>query len=227
MLGGSAGKRSNVGSLSDAPGDVSALESGPTVRYLKRKLYRVCSDRYAHPWYFANNGTGRFDQPRSSFHGTCYFGSTMTASMREKLGPTYRSDHIVHEDFFAKMKGWIVVPKRPAPSRIANLRRNWWLGHGLTSEIFSTPSYDLPNNWADAFRRAKFEGLIYSLRLGLDPRRFGLALFGIRGGHDSDERFLVLGGRGLRKRDFDKFSRESQISIQPGSLSYSSFIRIR
>lgn len=68
----------------------------------------------------------------------------------------------------------------PSTAVLADLEHPDAVMHGVHGELSQgAVSYGLTQEWAQAFRRAGFDGISYALRIANEPR--GMALFGPRG----------------------------------------------
>jgi hypothetical protein len=150
------------------PGDLTGF---PTVRP-PDWLYRICrgGNRI---WWFSCEGSGRFDlHPRE---GTCYFATDLYAAIREasRLGP-------VTPQWVAERDACRVSPPDPRV-RLAATTHKAAGAHGLTQELVTVVPYDLPRQWAAAFRALGLEGIRHQLRHDPRARASGVALFGQAG----------------------------------------------
>jgi hypothetical protein len=126
------------------------------------------------PWWFSNDGTGRFDLPAESGEGTCYLAI-------EPAGC-----------FLEVFRAWTLVPEAEIEARrisqrtltgidLADLTSPACRGFGLTAEIHSTPDYAVTHRWAAALAAAGFAGICYLLRHDPSAHSAGVALFGPAG----------------------------------------------
>ena len=104
--------------------------------------------------------------------------------------------------------------QRGNPTQIANLLDEWWEHLGLTGELFSSLDYTGKTcPWSDAFFRAGFTGLRVGLRHPMNPKRFGLAIYGYQGPQPDDRYFEVVSGRRFSRRDMRRFSRVTKFRV--------------
>lgn len=145
----------------------------PRLRLEGIGLYRIHSAR-RHPWWFSQDGSGRFDLPASGPYGTCYWA-------REPLGcflEVFRYSHLVPEqEIVARRIARVEMPGLEVADCTSGLSRRF----GLTGEIHSTPNYSITQAWARAFQEAGFDGIQYLLRHDPGQKLRGIALFGPAG----------------------------------------------
>lgn len=163
--------------LGETPEDADSLESFPArivpARGSDEALWRVTRETHV-PWWFSSNGGGRFDleAPR----GTCYLAFDPITALLEVIGP--RLGGAVSRDFFTERVIRSVSP--PKRGRMADSTSRRALGYGVTPEIGVIVPYGLPRRWAERWREAGFDGVVYWARH--DPQRSkSLALFGNAG----------------------------------------------
>lgn len=135
-------------------------------------LYRA-HRAHRSPWWSSSDGSGRFDLPLPA--GTCYMAEEPLAALLE----TARGLTLLSEEFLAGRRLFSV--SLPAPFRLADLTAPAAYGFGVTAELSATTDYTAPRAWAQALRRAGFDGIRYHVRH--DPRSMltGTALFGRAG----------------------------------------------
>jgi hypothetical protein len=141
-----------------------------------RLLYRI-HRRDKSPWWFSNDGSGRFDLLQSD-QGTCYLaerpvGAFIEVFRRETVIPQSEVDVRSLAELHA-----------PSTTRLANCTVSAARRFGVTAAIHSQPDYDVPRAWAQAFANARLGGVLY--RLSHDPSgsELGVALFGDAGEQD-------------------------------------------
>ena len=134
-----------------------------------RRLVRVCR-RVNGTWWFSSDGSGRFDLKPPE--GTCYFATDEFAAIREasRLGP-------VTPAWIADREVRHVTPPNPR-ARLAATTRRAAGGYGLTNELTTMLPYDLPRDWAAAFRAHGFDGIRHILRHDPRARPGGVSWFG-------------------------------------------------
>lgn len=159
------------------PGDLTGFPSVPP----PARLVRVCR-AFRGTWWFSADGSGRFDLKPPE--GTCYLATDAYAAIREatRLGPV--STIWVHDRELRE-----VSPPDPA-ARLAATTRKAAGRYGVTTELVTIVPYDLPRQWAAAFRAYGFDGIRHQLRHDQRARPSGVALFGPAGdgGLDSGKR---------------------------------------
>jgi hypothetical protein len=126
------------------------------------------------PWWFSNDGTGRFDL-RDGAQGTCYLAVTPVGAFIE----VFRVATVIPEaEVDARVLSSLAPPKA---TRLADCTVSAARKLGITGAIHTQPDYALPQAWAAAFAAAGFGGI--RVRLSHDPaqRELGVALFGPAG----------------------------------------------
>lgn len=197
-------------SLKEPPADVSELEVGPA--FVLAGLVRCARRTFASPWFFSNDGQGRFDLGPPK--GTCYLASDEVGAVREALGPGFEPGAVVAEAWFDARWSWSIDGTADGWTRgICDLLSDAWSHLGLTNEVFTVSRYEGPRRWATAFHAAAWDGLRVLLRHVLDHDRFGIALFGAEGAAASDPRFEC------RQSDIDaaRFAAETGIAVLPSA----------
>jgi hypothetical protein len=131
-------------------------------------------------WWFSSDGSGRFDL--SPPEGTCYFAIDAFAAIREasRLGP-------VTPAWIAERELRHVSPPDPR-ARLAATTRKAAGAYGLTNELTTLLPYDLPREWAAAFRAHGFGGIRHILRHDPRARPGGISWFGRVGDDPGRER---------------------------------------
>jgi RES domain len=136
----------------------------------KRPLYRI-HRRDKSPWWFSNDGSGRFDLLRND-RGTCYLAERPVGAFIE----VFRTDTVIPQAEVDARSLAELGP--PSKTTLANCTASEARGFGLTAAIHSQPEYDMPRVWAQALADAGLGGVLY--RLSHDPSgsELGVALFG-------------------------------------------------
>jgi len=112
------------------------------------------------PWWFGNDGSGRFDLPAP--RGTCYLALDPLSALRERLGPVLGGSQAVPESLLEES---VVSRLRlPAPCEVADAQDRAVAGFGVTRELETTVPYAVPQAWARAFDEAGFAGVRYGPR---------------------------------------------------------------
>jgi hypothetical protein len=128
------------------------------------------------PWWFGNDGSGRFDLPPP--RGTCYLALDALSALRERLGPVLGAAQAVPESLLEES---VVSRLRLPESRhVADLQDRAAAGFGVTRELESTVPYAVPQAWARAFDDAGLGGVRYGPRFTPGDSS-ALALFGAEG----------------------------------------------
>lgn len=133
------------------------------------------------PWFFASEGSGRFDLPHP--RGTCYVANTPETAARELIGPDLIGSRAVPDSFLDER----VVSKIPLPTEVlaAKLTSNAALEHRVSGELGSMPDYSVPQRWAQAFHEHGFSGIWYQPRFSPGKGR-ALGIFGPSGPGECD-----------------------------------------
>lgn len=155
------------------PGDLTGF---PAVTTPKR-LVRVCQAARG-TWWFSADGSGRFDLRPPE--GTCYLATDAYAAIREatRLGPV--------STWWVQARELREVTPPATSRRLAATTRQDAGRFGLTTELVTVLPYDLPRQWAAAFRRHGFDGIRHQLRHDQRARPSGVALFGPAGASNLD-----------------------------------------
>lgn len=135
------------------------------------------------PWWFCSKGDCRFDIGMSAKHdlGTLYAGVDVITGVLEKLGPEFLGAAVALADL-ESFDVWEIGYDQPI--QLADIGSSSAIGFGVTNELPVMVPYDVPQEWAEAFVAAGWEGILYRTRfsLGLEPT--GIAVFDQRGTHD-------------------------------------------
>lgn len=122
-------------------------------------LFRA-HDAQRSPWWFGNDGGGRFDLP--SPRGTCYAALDAESALRERLGPVLGARAQLPESALADV---VVSRLRLSESRdVADLQSRRAARFGVTRELESMVPYAVPQAWARALAAAGFGGVQYGPR---------------------------------------------------------------
>ena len=144
----------------------------------KTDLFRAHA-RTLGPWWFGNDGSGRFDLPTP--RGTCYLALDPLSALRERLGPVLGGSQAVPESLLEES---VVSRLRlPVAREVADTQARGAARFGVTREIESTVPYAVPQAWARAFDDAGFEGVRYGPRFTPGDSS-ALAVFGAEGAAD-------------------------------------------
>ena len=138
-----------------------------------RDLYRIHLAGRS-PWWFSSSGDGRFDLPHGET-GTCYLAERPIGAFLE----VFRSSTVVPAVEVAARRLSRLRPPRPV--RLADCTATEARAFGVTAAIHSTPDYDLPRLWAEAFAAAGFDGVRYRVSHDPSQQELGVALFGPAG----------------------------------------------
>ena len=141
-----------------------------------RLLYRI-HRRDKSPWWFSNDGSGRFDMRRED-QGTCYLAERAVGAFIE----VFRTDTVIPQaEVDARSLSALAAP---AKTTVANCTASAARSFGVTAAIHSQPDYNATRAWAQAFADAGLGGVLY--RVSPDPSgsELGVALFGEAGEQD-------------------------------------------
>lgn len=136
------------------------------------ELARVCRTG-AGTWWYGNSGVHRFDLPRDSGRGTCYFATDEFAALRE----TFRAPVLASDLDRFELR---VVSMRRDRRRLADTTSRQAAAFGVTKEICTTLDYELTQRWAARFAE-HFDGVRHELRHDPRPAASGVSLFGPAG----------------------------------------------
>lgn len=160
--------------LGPPPGDLGGFPAQELDA--EQPLYRVHRSERS-PWWFSNDGSGRFDLLRSAA-GTCYLAERPVGAFIE----VFRTNMLIPQ---VEVNARLLARLRtPAATRLADCSATRARSFGVTGAIHSAPDYDLTHEWAQAFADAGFGGILY--RVSHDPSgsEIGVALFGGAGEQD-------------------------------------------
>lgn len=155
-------------------------------RFPRSRLQPSVCLRRAHtvgtsPWWFSCDLSGRFDliQP----NGTCYLAADLATALRERFGHDLVRQGVV--TFQAAAQTQVTTLRVPSGRWLANTCSPAAANFGMTREIGTCPSYDIPQTWAAAFfDAAKHSGIRYQTRFSTGATPNATALFGAAGQHE-------------------------------------------
>lgn len=133
------------------------------------------------PWWFSSDLSGRFDllQP----FGTFYAATDLATALRERFGHDLVGQGVV--TFAAAARTQVSALRVPAVRWLANACAVRAADFGMTREIGTCPTYDLPQAWAEAlFRTGRHAGIRYQTRFTTGPSPNAVALFDDAGQRD-------------------------------------------
>jgi hypothetical protein len=171
--GGSALRRATqaLSPLAKPPDDLSGFPSHAVNR---RELFYRIHRAERSPWWFSNDGSGRFDLDA---RGTCYLAVSEVGAFIE----VFRTGTVVPE---AEVEARLLATLSVKRSTLADCTTSKARRFGITGAIHTQPDYTLTRDWAEAFARAGFEGIRYRLSHDPSQRELGVALFGPAGEQD-------------------------------------------
>lgn len=166
------------------------LEAFPRVAAAaSTQLWRVVKDAYAdQPWWFGNDGGGRFDLHPEAERGTCYvafdpYGALLETVLRdvEPTGDVGRRPQLPPVKVAGRHLQQLALPADVVAGDLSgNPDHDLHGSFGVTgAELGTTPSYERTHQWAQALDVAGLGAVAYLLRRG--NGRLGLALFAPRG----------------------------------------------
>ena len=139
-------------------------------------LYRIHRSERS-PWWFSNDGSGRFDLLREDT-GTCYLAERPVGAFIE----VFRTGTVVPElEVTARSMARL---RAPSETKLADCTASGARSFGVTAAIHSQPDYELTLRWAQAFADAGFGGVLYWLSHDPSASELGVALFGRAGEQD-------------------------------------------
>jgi hypothetical protein len=133
------------------------------------------------PWWFSFDLSGRFDliQP----NGTCYLATDVATALRERFGHDLVRQGVV--TFQAAARTHVSRLQVPSGRWLANTCSPAAANFGMTREIGTCPSYDIPQAWAAAFfGGGKHSGIRYQTRFSTGATPNAAALFDASGKHE-------------------------------------------
>jgi RES domain len=134
------------------------------------------------PWWFSSDLTGRFDLLPPN--GTCYLATDVMTALRERFGHDLVRQGVV--TFEAAARTAVSTLEVPVARWLANTcsaRAATFVG--MTREIGTCPSYELPQAWAAAFiATGRHTGIRYQTRFSTGPAANAVALFDDAGQRD-------------------------------------------
>lgn len=136
------------------------------------------------PWWFSNDGSGRFDLLRGN-SGTCYLGQHPVGAFIE----VFRTGTVIPEIEVRTRR--LARLQAPSATTLADCTASEARSFGVTGAIHSRPDYDLTRAWAQALADAGFGGILYHLSHDPAGSEIGVALFG-----SADEQDLPIEGTG-------------------------------
>ncbi|MFJ8896680.1 RES family NAD+ phosphorylase [Leifsonia sp. NPDC102414] len=143
------------------------------------------------PWYFANDGGGRFDLQGD--RGTCYAADTVRTAVRERLGESCVASKIVAFDDADAMTVSVieVVPMY----RAAAISAPGADDYPVTGELANMSDYTVTQAWAQRFDEDtdnRFDGIQYRSRFAIADAPECWATFGPAGPADRPVAALAL-----------------------------------
>lgn len=133
------------------------------------------------PWWFSSDASGRFDLIAPD--GTCYLATDLSTALRERFGHDLVRQGVV--TFEAAARTRVSTLHVPSGRWLANTCSPAAANFGMTREIGTCPSYDLPQAWAAAFfAGGRHAGIRYQTRFSTGSRPNAVALFDAAGHHD-------------------------------------------
>lgn len=133
------------------------------------------------PWRFSSDLSGRFDliQP----NGTCYVATDVATALRERFGHDLVRQGVV--TFQAAARTQVSTLRVPSGRWLANTCSPAAADFGMTREIGTCPSYDIPQAWAAVFfDGGKHSGIRYQTRFTTGAVPNATALFDAAREHD-------------------------------------------
>jgi RES domain len=139
-------------------------------------LFRI-RRRERSPWWFSNDGSGRFDLLGADA-GTCYLAQRPVGAFIE----VFRTGTVIPE---AEVNARALARLRvPVATKLADCTSSRARSFGVTAAIHSQPNYTRTQAWAQAFADAGFDGILYCVSHNPSGSELGVALFGGAGAQD-------------------------------------------
>jgi hypothetical protein len=126
------------------------------------------------PWWFSSDLSGRFDLIPPN--GTCYLATDTATALRERFGHDLVRQGVVTVEAAARTQ--VSKVQVPAARWLANTCARNAVDFGMTREIGTSPTYDIPQSWAAAFfATGKHAGIRYQTRFTTGSAPNAVALF--------------------------------------------------
>lgn len=154
------------------------LSTFPRSRLLHRDLLYRAHTAGRSPWWFSSDLSGRFDliQP----NGTCYLATDVIFALRERFGHNLVRQGVVTFETAAKTQ--VSMLQIPSTRYLAKTCSPAAANFGMTREIATCPSYNIPQAWAKAFfDGGKHSGIRYQSRFSTGAASNAVALFDVAG----------------------------------------------
>lgn len=130
------------------------------------------------PWWFSSDLSGRFDLIRPN--GTCYLATDVATALRERFGHDLVRQGVV--TFEAAARTEVSKVQISSARWLANTCSPAAANFGMTREIGTCPSNDIPQAWAAAFVAAnRHSGIRYQTRFSTGAAPNAAALFDLAG----------------------------------------------
>lgn len=164
--------------LGSPPADLSGF---PRSRLLPTAILHRAHTVGNPPWWFSSDLPGRFDLIPPN--GTCYLATDLGTALRERFGHDLIRQGVV--TFQAAARTQVSILKVPSQRWLANTCTTAAAAFGMTREIGTCPSYDIPQLWAAAWLAGgRHSGIRYQTRFSTGAKPNAVALFGTAGQHD-------------------------------------------
>jgi hypothetical protein len=129
------------------------------------------------PWWFSQDGSGRFDPVGSGF-GACYFGTAPLSAWVE----VFRKPLLLAEETVLTRALFSAELGRDV--KLADVTSRRALGYGITATIGAGDDYGPSHAFAAEAVTAGFGGIRYLVRHDPAQKLYGIALFGPAGAPD-------------------------------------------
>ena len=137
------------------------------------------------PWWFSNDGSGRFDPVGIPDTGACYLAATELGAFVE----VFRTPTTIAEDDIESRRLSVVTLGREL--RLADLCSRRALTYNVTADVGAAGDYGVSQQFAVEALGAGFAGVRWWLRHDPAQRLVGIALFGPAGEPDPSRRWPV------------------------------------
>lgn len=164
--------------LGSPPSDLSSF---PRWRLRPNSSWRRAHSVENSPWWFSSDLSGHFDLAPPN--GTCYLATDVATALRERFGHDLVERGVISLETAARTH--VSKLRLPAGRWLANTCHGDAAQFGMTGELGTCPTYDVPQAWAAALAEgSKFAGIRYQTRFSTGAKPNAIALFDTAGAHD-------------------------------------------
>lgn len=137
------------------------------------------------PWWFSDDGTGRFDPVGAPGKGACYLAADELAAFVE----VFRTRMTLPLESIEQRR--VSLPRLDRDLRLADLCARRALAYGVTAALGAGGDYDRSQEFASAALNAGFDGVRWWVRHDPAQTLVGVALFGPAGEVEDSEGWPV------------------------------------